>query len=103
MSDGSASDSATVTITVNGVAEPPPGAFTLAVNAYKVKGVKRADLTWAGAAGTNVDVYRNGAHVTITANDGVFSETLGKGGGSYTYQLCEAGTSTCSNSVTVSY
>ena len=103
VSDGSASDSATVTITVNGVAEPPPGAFTLAVNAYKVKGVKRADLTWAGAAGTNVDVYRNGAHVTTTANDGAFSETLGKGGGSYTYQLCEAGTSTCSNSVTVSY
>ncbi|MDF1499636.1 MAG: M4 family metallopeptidase [Anaerolineales bacterium] len=74
--------------------------FTLSVNAYKVRGTQYADLTWSGATSTDVDVYRDGAVVATTSNDGEHTDITGqKGGGSATYQVCEAGTTTCSNEV----
>jgi PKD repeat protein len=80
------------------------GGITLAASGRKVRGVQHADLTWSGAASTSVDVLRNGAIVATTANDGAHTDNIGnKGGGSYTYQVCEAGTSTCSNVVTVTF
>jgi subtilisin len=80
------------------------GGFSLAVTAYKIRGIKYADLSWSGATSTNVDVYRDGTFLTTTANDGGYTDgPLGRGGGSATYQVCEAGTSTCSNSVSVSW
>lgn len=89
-----------ITITVGGSS----GDFTLSVTAYKIRGDKYADLTWSGATSTNVDVYRDGALVATTANDGAYTDgPLGKGGGSASYQVCEAGTSTCSNVVNVSW
>jgi hypothetical protein len=54
-----------------------------------------------------VDVYRGTTKVaTATPNDGAFTDnTIGaKGGGvSYTYRVCNTGTSTCSNDVTVTF
>jgi hypothetical protein len=51
-----------------------------------------------------VDVYRNGARITTTSNDGAYTDNINtRGGGSYTYRLCEAGTTTCSNQVTVTF
>jgi hypothetical protein len=77
---------------------------TLTVRGYKVKGSQLADLAWSGLSGGSVDIYRNGAVVSSTANDGAFTDNINKkGGGSYTYQTCEAGTSTCTNSVSVSF
>ena len=88
-----------------GTEEPPPAtAVSLAVSGYKVKGVIHADLTWSGATSTSIDVYRNGARITTTANDGAYTDNTGlRGGGSLTYRVCEAGTSTCSNDVTVQF
>jgi subtilisin family serine protease len=83
---------------------PPPGGIVLAAVGYKVKGVKTADLTWTGATSTNVDVRRDGVLVVTTPNDGFHTDSTGqKGGGSHTYQVCEAGTTTCSNTVNVSF
>lgn len=80
------------------------GGITLSVVAYKVQGVKRADLTWSGATSTNVDVYRNNVLIITTANDGFHTDNTGsRGGGTNTYRVCEAGTSTCSNDATASY
>jgi matrixin/fibronectin type III domain protein len=77
---------------------------TLTVRGYKVKGSQLADLAWSGLSGGSVDIYRNGAVVSSTANDGAYTDNINKkGGGSYTYQACEAGTSTCTNSVSVSF
>ncbi len=82
----------------------PITAFTLSVTPYKVKGLHKADLTWDGGTSTNVDVYRDGVKITTTANDGAHTDNIdNRGGGSYTYELCEAGTSTCSNEVTVGF
>jgi serine protease len=80
------------------------GGIDLSASAYKVKGRVSVDLTWSGASSTNVDIFRNGSKITTTANDGAYTDNTGlRGGGSITYKLCEAGTTTCSANVTVTY
>jgi hypothetical protein len=67
-----------------------------------VKGVPTADLTWNGAIAESVDVYRNGTVITTTDNDGAYTDSIGKKAGVvFTYKVCEAGTSTCSNEMTI--
>ena len=71
---------------------------------HKVKGLHKADLTWSGATSPTVDVFRDGALVLTTANDGFQTDDIdGRGQGSYAYQVCEAGTTTCSDVVTVTF
>jgi matrixin len=83
---------------------PPATGLSLSAQGQKVRGVQRVNLSWAGATSTNIDVYRSGALVMTTANDGGQTDVLNKkGGGTYTYQVCEAGTSVCSVSVTVAF
>jgi len=83
------------------VSDPTVG-ITLTATGFKVKGVQSANLSWSGATGTSVDVFRDGSKVLTTANDGTFTDNIGKkGGGTYTYKVCEAGTSTCSNTATI--
>ena len=77
---------------------------TLTVTAYKVKGIQNADLTWIGASGTDVIIHRNGTVIATTTNDGSYTDNIGaKGGGSYTYKVCETTTSKCSSIVSASY
>jgi subtilisin family serine protease len=86
------------------VTTPGNGGITLSVVAYKVQGRKHADLTWTGAISTSIDVFRDGTRVATTSNTGSFTHSTNeRGGGSHTYRVCEAGTSTCSPNVTVSY
>lgn len=94
-------DSASQSVTVTAESTT----ITLSATAYKVKGVQHADLSWSPFdPATSVDVYRNTSKIVTTANDGFHTDNIGeKGGGSYTYKVCQAGTSTCSNEVTVSY
>ena len=80
------------------------GGFTLSAFGYKVRGVQHAELTWSGATSTSIDIYRDGAIVATTANDSAHTDNINnRGGGSYTYKVCEAGTSTCSNEATVTF
>ncbi|HSE31830.1 MAG TPA: S8 family serine peptidase [Pyrinomonadaceae bacterium] len=86
------------------VSSPGGGGITLSVVAFKQQGLQKADLTWSGAASVNVDIYRNGVIITTTANDGSHRDNINaRGQGSYTYKVCEAGTSTCSNQATVTF
>jgi subtilisin family serine protease len=95
------SDSVSVTVDNGGGGGDP---ISLSVSAYKVRGDKHADLSWSSATSTNVDIYRDGNLVDTTANDGAYTDgPLGKGGGSATYRVCEAGTSTCSDVVNVNW
>jgi hypothetical protein len=83
---------------------PPTGAIVLTTRGYRSGGRNRTDLTWSGASGTNVDVYRNGARVTTTANDGAHTDVLAKNqAGTFTYKVCNAGTTTCSNDSIVNF
>jgi len=69
-----------------------------------VHGRQTVDLSWSGATGSNVDIYRNGVLIATTPNDGFYTDSIGaRGHGNYTYQVCEAGTQTCSNQVTVTF
>lgn len=91
-------------VTVTAPSEPPPAGITLSATGQKVKGVQEAQLTWSGATGSQVDVYRNSTKVATVSNQGSYLDPIGnKGGGSYTYRVCEAGTSACSNTVTVTF
>ena len=96
------SDSTSQTVTVAADGDTGGDTISLSANGYKVKGRHSIDLAWSGADSTNVDVYRNGSLITTTANDGAYTDsTNNRGGAVYNYQLCEAGTSSCSSEVTV--
>ena len=78
--------------------------ISLSAAGRKRAGFEFVDLRWSGAAGTNVDVYRNGATLVTVANSGAWTDATGKKGArSLTYRLCLGGTGTCSNSVTVTF
>jgi serine protease len=69
-----------------------------------VGGVNTVDLIWNGAISTNIDLFRNGVVVVTTANDGFYTDSTGdKARATYTYKVCEEGTATCSNEVTVRF
>lgn len=79
-------------------------AIALAATGSKIKGVHVADLSWSGAAGGQVDVVRDGVILVTTANDGAHQDNTGnKGSRTYVYRICQAGTSTCSNDVTLAF
>ena len=78
--------------------------ISLATRGRKARGNGYVDLSWGGATSSLVDVFRNGAPLASTANDGAYTDgPLGKGGGTYTYKVCEQGSSVCSNESTVTF
>jgi serine protease len=97
--DDGATDSSSQSVTVT-----EPSGISLSATGYKVRGRHTIDLSWTGATSTDVDIFRDGSLLVITTNDGAYTDsTNNRGGASYTYQVCEAGTTTCSNEVTVTF
>lgn len=83
---------------------PDNGGITLIVDNYKFRGEKRANLSWASATSLTVDIYRDGTVIVVTENDGIYADWTGlKGGGFNTWQVCEVGSTTCSEPVTVGW
>ncbi|MFW5926891.1 MAG: PKD domain-containing protein [Wenzhouxiangella sp.] len=98
--DAGATDSSSQDVTVEDSSSGSD--ITLSADGYKVRGRHHVDLAWDGASSTDVDIYLDGGVIDTTANDGAYTwESNNRGGASYTFQVCEAGTSTCSDSVTV--
>ncbi|MFN2309091.1 MAG: PKD domain-containing protein, partial [Gammaproteobacteria bacterium] len=58
--------------------------------------IRTIRLNWSGGNSTNVDIYENGRLYTTTANNGAWSERRYSSVNS-SFQVCEAGTSRCSN------
>jgi hypothetical protein len=58
-------------------------------------------IAWSGATGSSVDVYRNAQRIT-TSNDGSYTDTL-RTPGTYSYKVCQRGSSVCSASASVSW
>lgn len=95
---GALTTSAGVTVVVSG------STLSLSATGTKVKGVQRVDLAWTGAASADVDVFRDGVRIAVTANDGAYTDNLNRrGAGTYDYMVCEAGTSACSPPKTVGF
>lgn len=83
---------------------PPTTGIVLSGKAYKVKGLQAADLAWSGATSASVDVYRDGTRIAVTPNTGGYADPINqRGSGSYTYVVCEVGSSTCSNEITLRF
>src|SRR5947207_3082081 len=81
-----------------------PGPIQVRGQGKKVGGINTSRLKWRGATSANVDVYRDGNVIATTPNDGSYDDSTGTTGqASFTYKVCEAGTQTCSNTVTVNF
>jgi N-acetylneuraminic acid mutarotase len=81
-----------------------PASIQLTGRGKRIGGINTSRLKWRGATSVNVDVYRNGNVITTTPNDGLYDDSTGTTGqASFMYQVCEAGTQTCSNTVTVNF
>lgn len=92
----SSSDSVTVTVSSG-------TGITLSAVGTALRNRLRVDLTWSGADGRRVDVYRDGVVVATTRNDGAFSNRISATSGTFDFQVCESGTSVCSNVATVTF
>jgi serine protease AprX len=83
---------------------PTPGAITLSARGKKVGGINTSRLTWSGATSANIDVNRDGVVIVTVPNNGHYTDSTGTTGqATFTYKVCEAGTQTCSNTVTVRF
>ena len=76
----------------------------LRASGRKVGGINTSRLKWRGATSANIDVYRDGVVIATRPNDGLYDDSTGTTGqASFMYKMCEAGTQTCSNTVTVNF
>ncbi|WP_373060603.1 S8 family peptidase [Gemmatimonas sp.] len=79
---------------------PSPTVISLSITKQVTKNQNTSRLTWSGATTTNVDLYRNAARFVTTANDGSYNDSR-IARGTWTYKVCNAGTTICSPDVTV--
>jgi len=103
---GGLSASTQVSLTVTDPTTPTIAATgpSLTARSYKVKGNQMVDLSWSGLSADSVTISRDGNVILTTANDGAETDRINKkGNGSYTYQVCTADTTTCTNTVSVSF
>jgi hypothetical protein len=81
--------------------------LSLTATGYKVKGYQMVDLEWQGGGDTVeiFDIYRNGNLLAPAQAGNSYTDNINrKGGGSYQYQVCEAGSAeNCSNMVEVGF
>lgn len=77
-----------------------PSSDDLTLNGYKSKGSKYVELTWYSLSGNNVDIYRNNSLINTVDNSNFYSDSINsKGGGTYSYQVCETLTQNCTSIV----
>jgi cell division septation protein DedD len=92
------------TVTPTATPTPTPRQITLGARGYLLNGRRRADLSWSGATSNRVDLYRNGVLIATPTNGGFYTDRIGgRVPGSFTYQVCNTGTQTCSNQATVTF
>ena len=65
-------------------------------------GVPYTKLVWNGLTSATVGVHRNGALRATTTNDRDYADRI-DAPGTYIYKICAAGTSTCTNQVSLTY
>ena len=83
---------------------PPPADITLGLNGSKNKGKHVVDLDWTGTTAPSVDIYRDSVLLTSVPDAGSYTDnTNNKGGATYFYQVCEAGTGNCSDIESITF
>jgi subtilisin family serine protease len=84
------------------VSEPETDGIHLSATGTQSRGVRRVTLSWSGATGNTVEIFRNSSVATVP-NTGSYIDEFKGGGGSFTYTVCDAGTIRCSAEVTVRF
>jgi hypothetical protein len=81
-----------------------PG-ITLTATGYRVQGRHTVGLSWSVATSSSIDLYRDGVVIATAPNTGAYTNSIDVRGGNvrYTHKVCEAGTTNCSNEVTVRF
>lgn len=97
--NGGATGSTSRTVSVTA----PSSGITLTTRAYKVKNSNRVDLSWTGAVGSSVDVYRNTVKIATPSNTGSYTDVLGRTTGTFTYKVCNTGSTQCSPPSSVTF
>jgi PKD repeat protein len=100
--DDGATDAASQTVTVTDSSGPAPLVLSVA---RRLSGQWTwADLTWTGFDGGTVRVFRNGALLATTTDDGAYSYRVGRRAtGTDTWRVCDVQDGACSNDATVTY
>ncbi|MEN1939630.1 S8 family serine peptidase [Luteimonas sp. MJ174] len=97
--------SLTASFDIGDVGDAPAG--LMARQVFPLRGQRiRVPLAWTGGEGEQVDVLFNGEVAATSSNTGAFVHTFtaeSTGPGSATYQVCNAGTNVCSETITVNY
>ena len=61
------------------------------------RGSALVDLTWNGALGESVDIYRDGEMIATTDNDGRYRDRFSVSASSVTYKICQTSSTLCSD------
>lgn len=90
-------------------APPPAPAIDFSLKVFK-QGKSGADLYWSGLpSGTPVEIFRNGVRIAPLPGEGSFTYSSfpdrfsGSAPGKRTWQVCVAGTSSCSNTFSLTF
>ena len=99
-----ATATATPTATATATATPTAGPIQLRARKKRNHGLNFVRMKWRGATSPAIDVYRDNVVIATTPNNGHYDDSTGTSGqATFTYKVCEAGTGTCSNNVTVNF
>ncbi|WP_428267305.1 S8 family serine peptidase [Haliangium sp.] len=101
--DDGATDSVSQDVTVTDAPPPPTIDLSVSTASKSRRNRVRVDLSWTGATGANVEVFRDGASLGVTANDGAHRDRFTSTANTFVYQVCETDGSACSNEVTVQF
>jgi len=76
----------------------------LTVSTRTANKARQVNLSWSGATGSSIDIYRNGSRIATVPNNGSYTDQFNqRARGTYTYKVCTAGGQTCSNNATISF
>jgi len=84
------------------VSQSVSAGLALSVVGYRLKGKHAIDLTWTGATTSKVALFLNGQPMATLDNTGSYTHTTSsRGQATYSFRLCEVGTTMCSRDETV--
>jgi putative Ig domain-containing protein/fibronectin type III domain protein/glucodextranase-like protein/Big-like domain-containing protein len=89
-----------LSVTYSAPTAPASTSISLSGRLYSSGRWMKAYLQWSSAPGRYIDIYLNGSKVDRVSNDGSTTENP-RGSGPYDYRVCISGTSTCSNTITL--
>ena len=96
----------TVTVLLSTIPPPPPPPVQIILSATTriANNQRQVILQWSGVLTDFVDVYRNNVRIGTVWRSGPYTDRFPRNShGTHTYRVCDAGSTRCSNSVSVTF